>query len=61
MNHLKENNMGYFQHMFFAIKLSANILLSCIKCFIHGIFPGVFITAATDLNNYLDDKLNSRK
>jgi hypothetical protein len=61
MDHLKENNITYFAHMFFAMKLSMHMLWACVKCFIHAIFPGIFITAATDLNNCLDKKLNSRK
>ena len=61
MNHLKENNVGYFEHMFFALQLTFKISLACIKCFVHAIFPDLFISAATDLNNYLEKKLNSRE
>lgn len=42
MNHLKENNVSYFQHLRFAWSV-AFILL------VHGVFPNVWQTKASDI------------
>ena len=45
MNHLKENNIGYWRHWYRAIKLSGAL-------FIHAFLPNV-------LSNYASKELNN--
>jgi hypothetical protein len=47
MKHLKENNMGYFQHLLFSWHLS-------LVLFIHGLFPCI-------LTNYVSNRLLNKK
>lgn len=46
MKHLEENNMTYFQHMFFALKMAGALI-------IHAFLPWFFET-------YASDKLHNR-
>jgi hypothetical protein len=39
--HLKENNMTYFQHLFFALKIAGTLV-------IHAVLPWFFKTYASD-------------
>lgn len=48
-NHLKENNMSYYQHMLFALLYSWMCLSACVFLFIHALFPCFFQTAGSDL------------
>ncbi|WP_207385980.1 DUF6356 family protein [Legionella gresilensis] len=40
--HPNEVGESYFQHMFFALKFSFNMLLGSIACFCHALFPFTF-------------------
>jgi hypothetical protein len=42
MSHLKEVNKGYFEHLFGAWKIAIVLI-------VHGIFPDVWKTKASDL------------
>ena len=44
--HLKENQIGYFEHLLFTLKVAAALI-------IHGIVPCLFVT-------YASDKLSNR-
>ena len=41
MKHLKENNMGYFEHLWFAWSMAMALL-------VHGLVPDLFTTYASD-------------
>jgi hypothetical protein len=41
IQHLKENNMTYFQHLFFALKIAGSLV-------IHAVLPWFFKTYASD-------------
>ena len=41
MKHLKEVNMGYFEHLWFAWSMALALL-------VHGVFPSLFTTYASD-------------
>jgi hypothetical protein len=47
IKHLKENNVGYFKHLFFALRIAGALI-------IHAVIPWVLV-------NYASDKLNARK
>lgn len=47
IKHLEENNVGYFEHLFFALKIAGALV-------IHAVLPWVLVT-------YASDQLNARK
>jgi len=47
--HLSETNMTYFQHMRRATGISLSLSIAAISCMIHGFFPFMFETKASDL------------
>jgi hypothetical protein len=54
MSHLKDVNETYFKHMREAISISVILLISCIACFIHSLFPFLFkSTASNNIKNIL--------
>lgn len=48
-DHLKENNMGYTQHLFFALLYSYLCLMASIYLLLHAFFPCFFQNAGSDL------------
>lgn len=53
MKHLKDVNMGYFQHLWFAWSMGFALL-------IHGVFPSLFTTYASDkIKQHDNSNLNS--
>jgi hypothetical protein len=56
INHLKENNMTYIEHMIFALFYGACCLLAGLYLIVHSVLPCFFPTAGSDLVN----KLNKR-
>ena len=53
--HLEDNNMTYFQHMFFALWLARIMLVLFFKSIVHSILPCYFITDVSDSVNELRD------
>jgi len=47
----------YFQHFKFSMLLSIQFFIASYKAFIHAIFPFLFITSSTDINNIIKNKL----
>jgi hypothetical protein len=66
-NHLKKQNMTYLSHMRQAFYLGYRLCASGVKVIVHGIFPDVYETAATETINELhkeiqkSDKVESHK
>ena len=44
MRHLKDSNMGYWAHLGFALKLSAQLVVMALIGVIHAVMPFVFQT-----------------
>lgn len=59
--HLRDRNVTYFNHMFIAFHISYRLLTTGVKSFVHGIFPFVYVTSATDTVNDLHTELNPVK
>jgi hypothetical protein len=49
IDHLKENNMTYLQHLFFAVRYGSLCLIAGILLISHAIFPCWFQTSGSDL------------
>ena len=52
MNHLKEQNETYFEHMRHALSISYLLLAAGTKCLIHAVIPPLF---ETGVSSRLDD------
>lgn len=49
IEHLKENNMTYLQHLFFAVRYGLLCVIAGILLVFHAIFPCWFQTSGSDL------------
>ncbi len=56
-NHLKESNMTYFQHMRRATGISLSLAVAASACIIHGFFPFLFETNASETIKELSRKV----
>ena len=45
--HLENARESYFEHMFFALKISINLILGGFMALIHSIVPGIFTKNAS--------------
>ena len=57
MRHLKDNNMNYWTHLSFALKLSAQLIVMAIISVIHAIIPFVFQNSVSAGIKQMDAKL----
>jgi len=48
MKHLREHNIGYFQHMLLALYLAKETFLICVVSLIHAVLPFMFEKYATE-------------
>jgi len=51
--HLTQKNMTYVEHLCQAWGYSYHLIKGGILCFLHGIFPNLFVTSASDTVFYL--------
>ena len=47
MSHLKDSNMGYWKHLGFALKLSAQLIVMALVGVVHAVIPFVFQNAVS--------------
>lgn len=61
--HLKNTNESYFQHMFAALKISFELFIGSLMALIHGLFPFLFTTGASNkikkLNSFIENRNKS--
>jgi|TARA_B110001454_G_scaffold62562_1_gene60897 hypothetical protein len=57
MKHLKENNIGYWTHLSFAMKLSAQLVVMAFVGIIHAIVPFLFENSVSSGIKEMDAKL----
>jgi len=57
MGHLREINMGYFQHLFGALGYAFECITISIIFIIHGFIPDLFTTLGSKRIRNLDNKL----
>jgi hypothetical protein len=55
--HPRSKGQGYFEHMFFALSISARLFLCCCMLIIHSIFPFLFGNTASNILAKLMNKL----
>ena len=59
--HLENAKESYFEHMFFALKISINLILGGLMALIHSIVPGIFTKSASGIILNLSDQIKERK
>ena len=59
--HLENAKESYFEHMFFALKISINLILGGFMALIHSIVPGIFTKNASTIILNLSDQIKERK
>ena len=59
--HLSENNMTYWQHLYFAFCYGVICLVAGLCLIIHSVFPFWFQTAGSDLVIFLANVFKKRK
>lgn len=60
MNHLKENNLTYFQHLKQAMGYFAKIQIAAICVFIHAFIPFLFECTASKIIKYLAEHFKQK-
>ena len=58
---LENARESYFEHMFFALKISINLILGGFMALIHSIVPGIFTKNASTIILNLSDQIKERK
>lgn len=61
IDHLKDVDMNYIEHLKFSSSLSFQFFIAAQKALIHALIPGIFITSSSDCLSLLDEKLNDKK
>lgn len=56
-SHLAQKNITYFEHLCQAWHYSYHLIRGGVLCFIHGIFPNLFVTSASDTVFYLHHQI----
>ena len=59
--HLENAKESYFEHMFFALKISINLILGGFMALIHSIVPGIFTKNASTIILNLSNQIKERK
>ena len=60
INHLKDVDMNYIEHLKFSCSISFQFLIAAQKALIHAFFPEIFITSSTDISKQLQRTLHDR-
>lgn len=60
LNHLKENNMTYIEHMVFALFYGCCCLLAGFYLIVHSVLPCFFSTAGSNLVSSLSKRFKKR-
>ena len=47
-SHLKDKRQNYCDHLLHALEFSYCLFVASVKVFIHGVYPDVFLTSASD-------------
>jgi hypothetical protein len=60
IEHLKENNMTYIEHLIFALFYGSCCLFAGLLLIIHSVLPCFFPTAGSDLVSKLSERFKKR-
>jgi hypothetical protein len=57
MSHLKNINLSWGRHLYFALGLASKLFLLSLTAVVHGIFPFIFISKVSDKIHKLNEEL----
>jgi len=60
MKHLKDINMSWSIHLWYAMTLAMRLFLLSLTALVHGMFPFIFISTVSDGVNQLKNDLDQR-
>ena len=58
VKHLKENNMSWSLHLWYALTLAGKLLLLSLTAVVHGLLPFTFTSTVSDKVHKLDEELS---
>ena len=58
VKHLKENNMSWSLHLWYALTLAGKLLLLSLTAVAHGLLPFIFTSKVSDSINKLNEELS---
>ena len=58
VKHLKENNMSWSLHLWYALTLAGKLLLLSLTAVAHGLLPFIFTSTVSDGVNKLNEELS---
>ena len=58
MSHLKENNMSWSLHLWYALTLAGRLLLLSLTAVAHGLLPFIFTSTVSDSVHKLNEELS---
>jgi hypothetical protein len=61
LDHPNENNMTYFEHLFFSLSFSFQFSVASFYAFIHAFFPNTFTTSSYDYSKLIYDTIEAKK
>ena len=61
MNHLREVNETYLQHLRKAMYISVCMLAGCCTAFVHAVIPMIFTKTTSKILSHVKDVINNRR
>ena len=58
VKHLKENNMSWSLHLWYALTLAGKLLLLSLTAVVHGLLPFIFTSKVSDSIHKLNEELS---
>ena len=58
VKHLKENNMSWSLHLWYALTLAGKLLLLSLTAVVHGLLPFIFTSTVSDKVHKLNEELS---
>ena len=58
VKHLKENNMSWSLHLWYALTLAGRLFLLSLTAVVHGLFPFIFTSKVSDEIHKLNEELS---
>jgi len=58
VKHLKENNMSWSLHLWYALTLAGKLLLLSLTAVAHGLLPFIFTSTVSDKVHKLNEELS---
>ena len=61
LDHPNENDMTYFEHLFFSLSFSFQFSIASFYAFIHAFFPNICTTSSYDYSKVIYETIERKK